>query len=98
MSVNSVPTSIPMEWSEAKPRWPKGSIRSSLRRKGSAPPSYRLRVQQLDYAKMARQAIGPVTLLLLLALLGYEFSKSKRWRNWRVVWSFMKRSSMRRFV
>ena len=49
---------------------------------GLSSSSYRLRVQQLDTATLARQAIGPVTLLLLLALLGYEFSKSTRWRNW----------------
>jgi hypothetical protein len=52
---------------------------------GLSSSSYRLRVQQLDSATLARQAIGPVTILLLLALLGYEFSKSTRWRNWRGV-------------
>jgi hypothetical protein len=52
---------------------------------GLSSSSYLLRVQQLDAAMMARQALGPVTLLLLLALLGYEFSKSTRWRNWRGV-------------
>jgi hypothetical protein len=52
---------------------------------GLSSSSYRLRVQQLDAATLARQAIGPVTLLLLLALLGYELSKSTRWRNWRGV-------------
>ncbi len=52
---------------------------------GLSSSSYLLRVQQLDAATMARQALGPVTLLLLLALLGYEFSKSTRWRNWRGV-------------
>ena len=51
---------------------------------GLSSSSYLLRVQQLDYVQLARQAIGPVTLLLLLAVLGYELSKSKRWRNWRV--------------
>jgi hypothetical protein len=51
---------------------------------GLSSSSYLLRVQQLDYAKLARQAIGPVTMLLLLALIGYECSKSKRWRLWRV--------------
>jgi hypothetical protein len=52
---------------------------------GLSPSSYRLRVQQLDSATLARQAIGPVTILLLLAVLGYELSKSTRWRNWRGV-------------
>ena len=50
---------------------------------GFSPSSYVLRVQQIDYATITRQAIGPVTLLLLLALIGYECSKSTRWRNWR---------------
>ena len=52
---------------------------------GLSSSSYRLRVQQLDAARLARQALGPITLLLLLALLGYEFSKSTRWRKWRGV-------------
>ena len=51
---------------------------------GFSPSSYLLRVQQIDYATMTRKAIGPVTILLLLGLIGYEFSKSTRWRNWRV--------------
>jgi hypothetical protein len=51
---------------------------------GFSPSSYLLRVQQIDYATITRRAIGPVTILLLLALIGYEFSKSTRWRNWRV--------------
>jgi len=50
---------------------------------GLSSSSYLLRVQQLDSATLARQAIGPVTLLLRLALLGYELSKSTHWRNWR---------------
>ncbi len=52
---------------------------------GLSSSSYRLRVQQLDSATLARQALGPVSLLLLLTVLGYEFSKSTRWRNWRGV-------------
>jgi hypothetical protein len=51
---------------------------------GFSPSSYLLRVQQIDYAMIARKAIGPLTLLLILALIGYELSKSRRWRNWRV--------------
>ena len=51
---------------------------------GFSPSSYLLRVQQIDYATITRQAIGPLTILLLLALIGYELSKSTRWRNWRV--------------
>jgi hypothetical protein len=51
---------------------------------GFSPSSYLLRVQQIDYAMIARKTIGPLTLLLILALIGYELSKSRRWRNWRV--------------
>ncbi|CUS35556.1 hypothetical protein [Candidatus Nitrospira nitrificans] len=51
---------------------------------GFSPSSYLLRVQQIDYATIMRKAIGPMAMLLLLALIGYEVSKSTRWRNWRV--------------
>ena len=45
---------------------------------GLSPSSYLLRVQQVDYGALVRTAMGPLTVLLLLALIGYEFSKSKR--------------------
>lgn len=51
---------------------------------GLSPSSYILRVQQVDYAQIARKSIGPLAILLLLALIGYELSKSKRGRNWRI--------------
>lgn len=51
---------------------------------GLSSSSYVLRVQQADYTQLARKSIGPLTILLLLALIGYEFSKSNRFRNWRV--------------
>jgi hypothetical protein len=51
---------------------------------GLSSSSYILRVQQVDYAQIARKSIGPLAILLLLALIGYEFSKSRRGRNWRV--------------
>ncbi|MBK9307597.1 MAG: hypothetical protein IPM58_11030 [Nitrospira sp.] len=51
---------------------------------GLSSSSYVLRVQQVDYTHIARKAIGPLAILLLLALIGYEFSKSNRFRNWRV--------------
>jgi hypothetical protein len=51
---------------------------------GFSPSSYLLRVQQIDYGKMVRNAIGPLTVLLLLALIGYELSKSKRLRHRKV--------------
>lgn len=51
---------------------------------GLSSSSYVLRVQQVDYTQLARKSIGPLAILLLLALIGYEFSKSNRLRNWRV--------------
>lgn len=62
----------------------KGLYKVIITPEGFSPSSYLLRVQQIDYGKMARNAIGPLTVLLLLALIGYELSKSKRLRNWRV--------------
>lgn len=62
----------------------KGLYKLIITPEGISPSSYLLRVQQIDYAAMARTSVGPLTVLLLLALIGYEFSKSKRFRNWRV--------------
>lgn len=62
----------------------KGLYKLIITPEGFSPSSYLLRVQQIDYATIARKAIGPLTVLLLLALIGYEFSKSKRFRNRRV--------------
>jgi hypothetical protein len=50
---------------------------------GFSPSSYLLRVQQIDYTAMARNAMGPITILLLFVLIGYELSKSQRVRKWR---------------
>jgi hypothetical protein len=46
---------------------------------GFSHSSYLLRVQQADYGKISQKAVGPLMILLLLALIGYEISKSKRW-------------------
>ena len=62
----------------------KGFYKLIITPEGFSPSSYLLRVQQIDYATITRKAIGPLTVLLLLALIGYEFSKSKRLRNRRV--------------
>jgi hypothetical protein len=62
----------------------KGLYKLIITPEGFSPSSYLLRVQQIDYAAIARKALGPLTVLLLLALIGYEFSKSKRMRKWRV--------------
>jgi hypothetical protein len=48
---------------------------------GFSPSSYLLRVQQLDYSAIARQATVHLTVFLLLGLIGYELSKSKRLRG-----------------
>ncbi len=62
----------------------KGLYKLIITPEGFSPSSYLLRVQQIDYATITRKAIGPLTILLLFALIGYEFSKSKRFRNWRL--------------
>jgi hypothetical protein len=62
----------------------KGLYKLIITPEGFSPSSYLLRVQQIDYATMARKALGPLTVLLLLALIGYELSKSKRFRNRRI--------------
>lgn len=62
----------------------KGLYKVIITPEGFSPSSYLLRVQQIDYGIIARKALGPLTVILLLALIGYELSKSKRWRNWRV--------------
>lgn len=59
----------------------KGIYKVIITPEGFSPSSYLLRVQQIDYALIARKVIGPLTVILLLALIGYELSKSKRWRN-----------------
>jgi hypothetical protein len=51
----------------------------------SVPPvhyQYPLRVQQINYAKLASSAIGPLIFSLLLILLGYRLVRSQRIQNW----------------
>jgi len=51
----------------------------------SVPPvhyQYPLRVQQINYAKLARSAIGPLIASLLLILLGCRLVRSQRIQNW----------------
>ena len=51
----------------------------------SMPPvryQYPLRVQQINYARVARSSMGPLIALLLLTLLGCKLVKSKRMQNW----------------
>ncbi len=64
-------------------RLEKGLYKLIISPEGFSPSSYHLRVQQIDYAKMGRQAMVPLVVFLILALIGYEFSKSKRFMRWR---------------
>ena len=60
----------------------KGLYKFIIIPEGLSPSSYLLRVQQVDYGTLARQAGGPLIVLLLLAVVMYELSKSSRFRNW----------------
>ena len=60
----------------------KGLYKFIITPEGFSPSSYLLRVQQVDYGKMARKAVGPLAALLLLAVILFELSKSKRVRDW----------------
>lgn len=62
----------------------KGLYQLIISPEGFSPSSYLLRVQQIDYTAVARKSIGPITIILLFVLIGYEFSKSRSSRNWRV--------------
>ena len=60
----------------------KGFYRLIITAEGLSPSSYLLRVQQVDYSKIGRKAVGPIMVLLVLALVGYELSKGGRMRRW----------------
>lgn len=62
----------------------KGFYTLIITAQGFSPSHYLLRVQQIDYGKIARQAAGPLTILLLLVVILHELSKSKRLWKWRV--------------
>jgi hypothetical protein len=61
----------------------KGLYKLIITPEGLSPSSYLLQVQQIDYSAIARKALGPITVLLILALIGYELSKSRRLMRWR---------------
>ncbi len=44
--------------------------------------SYQLRVEMIDYEKVARAWAGPLTALLFLSWLMYRLVQSGRWREW----------------
>lgn len=60
----------------------KGLYKLIITAEGLSPSSYLLRVQQVDYSKLGRAALGPLALLLVLGIVGYELSKSSRVRGW----------------
>jgi predicted glycosyltransferase len=62
----------------------KGFYKLIITAQGFSPSHYLLRVQQIDYGKITRHAVGPLTILLLLGVILYELSKSKRLWKWRV--------------
>ena len=62
----------------------KGFYKLIITPQGFSPSHYLLRVQQFDYGNLTRNAVGPLTILLLLAVMLYELSKSKRFWRWRV--------------
>ncbi|MBH0202394.1 MAG: hypothetical protein HP496_08895 [Nitrospira sp.] len=60
----------------------KGLYKLIITAEGLSPSAYLLRVQQVDYSKLGRSALGPLALLLVLGVVGYELSKSNRVRGW----------------
>ncbi len=66
----------------------KGLYKLIITAEGLSPSHYLLRVQQVDYSKLGRSALGPLALLLVLGIVGYELSKSGRFKNW---WVFRRR-------
>jgi len=63
----------------------KGLYKLIIAPEGFSSSSYLLRVQQIDYATIARKTIGPITIILLFVVIGYEFSKSRLSRNGRIL-------------
>lgn len=62
----------------------KGLYQLIISPEGFSPSSYLLRVQQIDYTAIARKTIGPITIILLFLLIGYEFSKSRSSKKGRI--------------
>ena len=61
----------------------KGIYKLIITAQGYSPSHYLLRVQQIDYGKITRNAVGSLSVLLLLAVILHELSKSRRFRKWR---------------
>jgi len=78
------PTTHPDGVLRGKAQLTKGLYKVVITPEGLSPASYLLRVQQTDYGDLVRKTLGALTILLILALVGYEFSKSMRQKKWRV--------------
>lgn len=83
------PTSHPDGVVRGEANLDKGLYKLIITAEGLSPSAYLLRVQQVDYSKLGRSALGPLALLLVLGIIGYELSKSGRFRNW---WGARRRS------
>ena len=60
----------------------KGLYKLIIMPEGLSSSYYPLRVQMIDYSKLARKMTGPLMVLLVLAVVVYELKKSKRVRSW----------------
>ena len=76
------PVSHPDGVVRGEARLDKGLYKLIITAEGLSPSYYLLRVQQIDYSKLGRSAVGPLTGLLVLAIVAYELSKSRRVRSW----------------
>ena len=83
------PTSHPDGVVRGEANLDKGLYKVIITAEGLSPSAYLLRVQQVDYSKIGRSALGPLALLLVLGIIGYELSKSGRFKNW---WAARRRS------
>ncbi len=78
------PTIHPDGVARGEAKLAKGLYKLIISPEGLSPSSYLLRVQQIDYGAIARKTIGPITIILLFVLIGYEFSKSRSSRRGRI--------------
>ncbi|MCP9440809.1 MAG: hypothetical protein NHB36_13085 [Nitrospira sp.] len=76
------PTSHPDGIVRGEANLEKGLYKLIVTAEGLSPSYYILRVQQVDYSQISRKAMGPIVVLLVLAVIVYEFSKTGRLRNW----------------
>jgi len=75
------PTSHPDGVVRGEANLEKGLYKVIITAEGLSPSYYLLRVQQADYSKVGRKAVGPIMVVLVLALIWFEMSKSGRLRD-----------------